>query len=247
MKERPIIFQDWKIPKIMDGSATMTRRIVKPQPDHFHKFSDKILRPQNGDQEIKCPYGIPGDRLWVRETWGIGDHGRLIDPCLNYRADGQQIPLFYQGATLWADAKGGHVVEEFDLLKVKKGWHPSIHMPRWASRITLEITNIRVERVQKITEEDAISEGVEFLFTDEEIKQRPELGIGERHYKNYLWHGSFGQYGTGNKKSDQWPYQFSGYKTAKGSFSSLWELLHGKGAWERNDWVRVLSLREFKG
>ncbi len=109
-------------------------------------------------------------------------------------------------------------------------------MPRWASRITLEITDVRVERLQKITEEDAKAEGIE-----REVVRGQDLG-----WKNYLWHGHFGSYGMGNKQTDNWPHQFSTYKdSAVGCFSSLWELINAKRGygWNVNPWVWVISFR----
>jgi len=136
MKEHPILFNSEMVRAILDGRKTQTRRLVKPQPwwvaDPSVPFSTPDADPKG---IIKSPFGTVGDRLWVRETWGQVSFGKphhSLD-CF-YRADG-------------------------DSSRVLK-WHPSIHMPRWASRINLEITAVRVERVQDITEEDAIKEGV---------------------------------------------------------------------------------------
>ena len=92
-----------------------------------------------------CPYGAPGDRLWVRETWAVGDR----DNDVLYAAD-----------PLW-NVNGVAVPPPINKGTVHAGnWRPSIHMPRWASRITLEVTGVRVERVRDITEADAIAEGI---------------------------------------------------------------------------------------
>jgi hypothetical protein len=123
VKERPILFSGPMVRAILDGQKTQTRRIVKPQP------SIEGQEPHL----VRCPYGVPGDRLWVRETWGEGGMTKPGDPA-SYAAD-------------WPDAGA-----------IRK-WRPSIHMPRWASRIDLEVTAVRVERLQAITEEDARAEG----------------------------------------------------------------------------------------
>ena len=160
MKERPINLRDWEVRAILDDRKTQLRRVVKPQPDHFHRDIvgkekpyatedwNRII-PQLGDDEIPCPYGSPGDRMWVREAWqdycpiwnghwcGHGtQEGIERDHTPVYRADNGWIS--------------------------PKRWRPSIHMPRWASRITLEVVSVRVERVQEIGEEDATAEGVAF-------------------------------------------------------------------------------------
>lgn len=142
MKERPILFSGPMVRAIFDGTKTQTRRVVKPpknvDPEHWmpEKFWDGQFNAlhwpaDHAEHEIlKCPYGQPGDRLWVRETFAE------IDCRLTYKAD------FNDGAHC-----------------VVKRWIPSIHMPRWASRITLEITDVRVERLQNISEQDAWAEG----------------------------------------------------------------------------------------
>lgn len=130
---RPILFSSSMVSTIMEGRKTQTRRIVKA-PEWWeghlnYSKNNTQLVSHDGAEILYCPHGNPGDRLWVRET-------HLIDEISNavfYRAD-KEIPFL-------------------------QGWTPSIYMPRWASRITLEIINVSVERVQDITGEDAIDEG----------------------------------------------------------------------------------------
>ncbi|MCK7547173.1 hypothetical protein ACFPQA_04270 [Marinobacter koreensis] len=131
--EKPIIFNDEMIRAILGGRKTQTRRIIKPQPEGGAMWTP--FAPQryvNGvGNPLICRYGQPGDRLWVRETFAVlGDEDKHV---LHYRAT---HPI-----------KGS-------------GWKPSIHMPRWASRITLEITSVRIERLQDISGEDSAAEGV---------------------------------------------------------------------------------------
>ena len=135
MKEHPIIFSGTMVRAILEGRKTMTRRIVKPQPEaHLSQIVDSELWTYTEcEREWKCSYGQPGDHLWVRETWCRTGAG-----ITQYRADNKT------GQPYWEALK----------------WKPSTHMPRWASRITLEITSVRVERLQEISEEDAINEGL---------------------------------------------------------------------------------------
>lgn len=164
IKERPILFKGEMVRAILDGRKTQTRRIVKPQPV-FHKNkklpwewkpSGKDLPVYNWCRGHKktidcvhccgwldfCPYGKPGDQLWVRENWNVSGLAWGKKP-----RDTQ-----FAAKTAWkyqaTDSKWQH------------GWKPSIHMPRWASRITLEITDVRVERINDISGTDAFAEGV---------------------------------------------------------------------------------------
>ena len=138
MKERPILFSGEMVRAILDDRKTMTRRVVKPQPEQDTDCPYHIGTGIERKARI-CPYGKPGDRLWVRETFcDRNNNGEQIKPL--YRSDGQE----YQ------DGDGR-------LFEPK--WKPSIFMPRWASRITLEITNVRVERLQDISNKDIESEG----------------------------------------------------------------------------------------
>jgi hypothetical protein len=151
MKEHPILFSAPMVRALLDGSKTQTRRVVKPQPEAEHGgepywfvggyrawrargCTDSIR--SGSHNEIACPYGKPADRLWVRET-----HMDL-GACYLYRAD--------------AAAE-----QERAIVAPRQPWRPAIHMPRAASRITLEITGVRVERLQDISPEDCWAEGIQ--------------------------------------------------------------------------------------
>jgi hypothetical protein len=131
MKERPILFNGDMVQAILSGQKVQTRRPIKPQPS-------EMLLTYDGEIDSllqKCPFGQPGDRLWVRETWGI-----------NYNPVEH---IVYKERDAWMDSYSD------------QKWRPSIHMPRQISRILLEIDEIKVERVQDITEDGARAEGAE--------------------------------------------------------------------------------------
>ncbi|HDG7947365.1 MULTISPECIES: morphogenetic protein [Klebsiella pneumoniae complex] len=163
--ERGMIFNAEMVRALLSGRKTQTRRIIKPQPEATlsGSLSGKWLsRPLNGlllpkieDIAIHCPFGVVGDRIWVRETFQgpLFDYDLMDSYCKDptpfekpefcvYKADGVPAPEFYD-----AD-------DELHCC-----WRPSIHMPRWASRILLEITNVRVERLKSISDGDALREG----------------------------------------------------------------------------------------
>lgn len=155
---KPILFNDEMVRAILDGRKTQTRRVVTPQPERL--FDGTWRHPACGNKpqrdaylgetiKWKFPFGRFGDRLWVRESWGVVESRFAPRGCtIRYRAD---------------DATG-EVAGESGLKYAGKDmsfrWRPSIHMPRWASRITLEITDVRVQRLQDISEEDALAEGI---------------------------------------------------------------------------------------
>ena len=164
MKERGIIFTAWSISKIIDRTKTQTRRTwglerINKNPDNFWLHSESgnglwIFDQPSGELIVlKCPYGQVGDRLRVNETWALTpewDDGQA--PC--------EIADFLHGAILY---KADMDWETDGLFKQDGGkWRSSRFMPRWASRINLEITNLRAERLQDITEEDAIAEGCDW-------------------------------------------------------------------------------------
>ncbi|MDO8233752.1 hypothetical protein Q5738_09215 [Citrobacter werkmanii] len=174
MKERGMIFNGEMVRAIIDGRKTQTRRIMAIQPEHSELGLRRVIDSKNGRDNGKyfwsqsdarglkmrsklfgCPYGEVGDRIWVRETYQgplfdyehmesyLEDSSKFEKPefCV-YRADGNPAPEFY-------DADDN----------LHCGWRPSIHMPRWASRLTLEITGVRVERLASVSDEDAGKEG----------------------------------------------------------------------------------------
>lgn len=140
MKERPILFSAPMVRAILSGQKTVTRRVAKPvkHPDLGNIYAPGALVLENEPQHVidrACPYGQPGERLWVRETFAVyGDKKMHV---IHYRAD-----------------RPHHVGQK------GMGYKPSIHMPRWACRILLEITAVRIERLRDITAEQALAEGV---------------------------------------------------------------------------------------
>lgn len=173
IKERPILFSAPMIRAILNGSKSQTRRVVKPQPSYQEiqgTYGGKMLGfPKRGggfwiypnakDHILsECPYGKIGDRLWCRETWrhqsygGIRtEEGECGEIKVQYLADDDNRSVYAPNEYFMAE----HKYRTFKWTK-----KPSIFMPRWASRITLEITGVRVERLQEISEEDVIAEGI---------------------------------------------------------------------------------------
>ncbi len=164
MREKPILFSAPMVRAILSGSKSQTRRICKPQPvsvgslgkrrvyrdEEFKRAWETIKGTGECAQDRDCPYE-PGDRLWVREAFmPCPLENPTTDPSMwsiAYASDAEQVERL---------APAGYN----PMLYNYERWSPSIHMPRWASRITLEITSVRVERLQDISEADAIAEGV---------------------------------------------------------------------------------------
>ena len=159
MKTRPILFNAEAVQAILAGRKTQTRRPVKPQPQLGKPWRHGwTIDPQEMDVPIAfCPYGIPGDRLWVRETWAALESQNSRKP---RQTEG---PFWYKADRGLAHMRQGlcRSLSSSDAGK----WRPSIHMPRWASRLTLEVTAVRVERVQNITSDDAQAEGCKSTYT----------------------------------------------------------------------------------
>lgn len=224
MKERPILFGAPMVRAILNGTKTQTRRPMRDQvvePGIVRMARPGYCEIVNGHgisiPGFSCPYGQPGDRLWVREAWAdlTETHGqrweklnpetrlyeRGVHPFIWYRADGDQ-----------PDAGSGANNSE--------KWRPSIHMPRPASRITLEITGVRVERLHDISEDDAISEGVERTVT----------GDGWRRYCD----------------ADMEMAGVPPVATARQSYFTLWNQIHGHGTWTENPWVWVVEFKRME-
>lgn len=181
MKERPILFSAPMVRAILAGTKTQTRRVVKPQPPehtytvsvfhhpdprpHFWAWTDSPNRPDLAnlsDWSAPCPYGQPGDRLWVRETWrhtaSSLEEARAITEDI---ASGTAVD--YRATYIERCMRElGFSREDAEMADDFERWRPSIHMPLWASRIVLEITGVRVERLQDISRGDAMAEGCPF-------------------------------------------------------------------------------------
>jgi len=229
MKERPILFSGPMVRALHDGSKTQTRRVVKSQPpigwDRNCWYSAPVwgwtsqAMPASEWHTVKCPFGEPGDRLWVRETHDVRVVGTELfhgDRCVKgirhyarvaYRADDGRAEVDIDEATF----------ERLDETE-SKGWAPSIHMPRWASRITLEVTSVRVERLHDISEQDAAAEGVESLRNEGEL------------WKHYI---------ESTESCDALICL-----SARESFRTLWDSLAAPGAdWQANPWVWVVEFK----
>ena len=148
MKERPILFSGAMVRALLAGTKTQTRRVVKQK--HLPWLENSVLNFLDGKwNQRPLPYGQPGDRLWVRETFR---------GCRAYEVQGY-APKDWGNKPIWFEADGTPPgrPEQWALRS-----RPSIHMPRWASRITLEVTGVRVERLHGITRGDAMAEGCPF-------------------------------------------------------------------------------------
>lgn len=237
MKERGMIFNGEMVHAILDGRKTQTRRIMKPQPEpcprEGHWWPSNVFKTMlHIEEEMQngkggwgglvgdaCPFGDVGDRIWVRETFScIGNEdGHPVDAKGNlcsreeaqriYRASAVQKPNNYG---LWSSPDG------FDFEGV---WTPSIHMPRWASRILLEITHVRIERLNAISEEDAMREGID----------ADRLTESKDNYDCIADHN------------------MTGRPSAKGYFSDLWQSIYGEESWAANPWVWVIEFKRVEG
>lgn len=244
VRERPIIFSGPMVRAILDGAKTQTRRTFKPQPELAimdRKGTEALQAARvggllpNGDQPkwrwrgtfwmpwpstiVRCcPYGDCGNRLWVRETWQEVDD-EYGSPLMAYRAGGYRMI----GAT---NSRHNPIYSSFDgeagEFEQPEKWRSPIYMPRWASRLTLEITNVRVQRLQEISEEDAISEGV--------------LDWAESCDKPGMWDGLSQEGRIGILRS-----KIGSLVTA---YSYLWDEINEKRApWSSNPWVWAITFK----
>lgn len=191
MTERPILFSAPMVRAILDGTKTQTRRVVKPCKDlgiGCELAPCELAGEVNAGDYSNARYQ-PGDRLWVRETFLIPDARASNFPPWVYAAD----------------------YTEADRPCTR--WKPSIHMPRAASRITLEVTGVRVERLQDISEADAIAEGIEPTMPNP----------GHWNWRDYLIEG--------------------GQTHAVLSYKTLWESINGPDSWDLNPWVWVVEFQ----
>lgn len=224
MKERQLICNAREVRAIQSGAMTQFRRILKPQPAPYVEFvrehAPEVYGPgalcafredgKTHQRMAPCHYGQPGDRLWVREAFmPCPLENPTTGPSrwnIAYASDAEQVER---------QAPAGYN----PMLYNYERWTPSIHMPRWASRLTLEITSVRVERLQAISEADAWAEGCMRGDPNDAggwfpADEPDPSGIGER-----------------------------GWDCARDWFADLWESINGPGSWDANPWVCVVEFR----
>lgn len=224
MKERGMIFNAEMVRAIIDGRKTMTRRIMKVQPENselgLSRIIDSSVAKEVGmyfwsqadacgvkrrSKPFPCPFGAVGDRIWVRETFS----GHYLDDAqIHDIKDGRDK------ATDLCEYRADYP----DGYQASDGWTPSIHMPRWASRITLEITGVRVERLQNISDEDVDAEG---FSGDYPTSIFPNLFPGE---------------------SNDWSHL-----SMRDCYGVLWKSIYGEESWQDNPWVWVISFKRVEG
>ncbi|WP_060476687.1 hypothetical protein [Pseudomonas monteilii] len=229
-KERPILFSGPMVRAIVAGRKTVTRREIKPRmrsadtqfelhqrPDGswqpMHTFDESCMDDQGTEHPIVCPYGQAGDRLWLREAWA-------------------QISVAQAPGESWV------VYRECDNRTDYGGpWKPSIHMRRRDSRILLEVTDVRVERLQDISEDQAKAEGM--VYTDFGMQERPgKVSIdGGKTFHPLKPQQAPGWHAGDATHPDQC------LDRARWAFANLWEKINGENSWDANPWVWVVEFK----
>ena len=222
--ERPIIFSAPMVMAILDGSKTQTRRVIKriggigpvtefqrsDTPGYDWAMRDKCMRWHeftNAELLKRCIYGTRGSRLWVRETWQCFRR-------TSYEYDEWEEMESTKDIGTYGLPEVGSVVYKADNKSLLNKWFPSIHMPRWASRISLEVAGIRVERLHDIAEDDAVAEGVK--ITDEYTGCADDIN----------------------------PYKHAWSSVYESIYRSVYESINGKGSWDLNPFVWVIDFRK---
>lgn len=235
MKTRPILFSGPMVRAILEGRKTQTRRTVKHPPhqriENLHVGGDvewPCRETDDGMVAMHCPYGVVGDRLWVRETWMPAEVKSEQSVAILYKAsndvrpDGVGAESF--GATRWFERPWEEINgfrQDIERMEVEGDkWRPSLFLPRWASRLTLEIVGVRVERLNEISEVDAIAEGVE--------SKPSERWEGRRVWRDFTPDDPANPDG-------EW------FERARDSYRSLWRSINGPESWEPNPYVWVME------
>jgi hypothetical protein len=231
MKERPILFSAPMVRALLDGSKTQTRRVVKPQPEAEHGgepywfvggyrawrargCTDPIR--SGSHNEIACPYGKPGDRLWVRETFYAFGRWETRFSAKKGRDEWHFVDMTLESGKAYLYPASDSQPQPMGGKRHKGGvtptwWkRPAIFMPSTASRITLEITEVRVERLKDISEDDALAEGCS------------STAIVHEDGEDY----------TGHYASEE--------------YQDLWESINGPGSWDANPWVWAVSFKRLE-
>ena len=251
---KPILFNSEMVRAILDGRKTQTRRIIKPQPNVdgfgdstevggvcYDPISKKVLKAveSNGrykrgagiltPKEIKCPYGKVGDKLWVRETWASVSENCLLPTARPIIYKASENEMIFDVGTNWKPS-------DFPIK-----WKPSIHMKKIHTRIFLEITDIRVERVQDIIGEDILAEG---LNLPEPPRNAIEALPKPSGYDSW-----------DTKRQDEWLdgaartmyfAQCADVDDCLDIFKKLWNSIHEKHGygWDKNPWVWVVEFKK---
>lgn len=211
-----------------------TRRIVKPQPTKLYFPGIKGGKPS-------WPANFEGEALWSGKTIQSKYRpGEIVYVKEGLYLGVKEDTFLAPTPVIYYDADGANSGKSW---RWKRSKIPPIFMPRDLARMELEIKAVRVERLQDITEADAVAEGIEHLFSAEEMSESPEMMVYANSWKNYLWHGHDG---LKKKQVDSWPHQFSSYQSAVKSYSSLWESISGPGSWDSNPWVFAYEFARVK-
>jgi hypothetical protein len=246
MTDRGMIFNSEMVRAILDDRKTQTRRVMKPQPEVCprggHWWPSNVFKTMlHIEEEMQngkggwgglvgdaCPLGDVGDRIWVRETWGVVSHeldedGRIQPWTPDRPATAiNEMPFgngYYSGHAIYS-ADGEFTWGDDDGYEDGRScWKPSIHMPRAACRILLEITDVRVERLNSISQEDAQAEGIDM----------EALADSQDGYDCIADHN------------------MTGRPTATGAFKYLWESIYGEENWLANPWVWVIEFKRIEG
>ena len=230
MTERGMIFNGEMVRALLDGRKTQTRRPIIWKQTRFTEIGERedgSKWPWSEDAEHACdfwhpcPFGAVGDRIWVREAFRV--HSRATDVAtLVYKASERNS---------WTEQTHRVPVTVCNKPATPEKWTPSLHMPRWASRILLEITDVRVERLNAISEEDAQREGVHTEVWDQTVVAR-----------NYAARDEFFQFW-----SEDMPHYVEMNQLYRSSFRSLWESIYGEESWKANPWVWVIEFKRVEG
>lgn len=234
MKDRPILFSGPMVKAILEGRKTQTRRVVKLPAGYIHQNVDLTrlqdgfpdgTRPVFGDCDcepnafsVRNPHGQPGDRLWVKETWGLCSHHDPTDWCGGSIRGVSESELREQFLVEHRQNWITHPDSAY--------WRPSIFMPRWASRITLEITGVRLERLNEISEADAKAEGLKAITKDGEMFK---YGIPDRD-------------GLPGTDDYGWPWK-QWRRDPREAYRTLWGTINGPGSWDANPFVWVVEFK----
>ena len=226
--DRPILMSAPMVRALLNDTKTQTRRVMKPQPHHM--YGDQAYGPPHGRCEpdggsvgyplLLCPYGQPGDRLWVREAWRTTSDldklsgGQIAEACIEAGYMDPWAPLQWEADLSRRNWVHTGTPPPNESEPPAGRYRHARFMPRWASRITLEITEVRVQRLQAITEMDAYTEGIDT----------------EGHAYNEAEHAMIG--GASSRLAP-----------SVHAYACLWDSINGPGSWDANPWVWAISFR----